>query len=450
MAPADLLLGASIPLLLPFGVALEVMILGLALVAGWQLWSQRSQLTQIPGLRPLALISTLLIAAGLCSAIGSSWPARPGVWVLSALGYSLFAAFWILRCQDPARRRALLTGAALPVALWTADALLQAVAGTSLGGRADADRLSGVFGSDDLKLGPVLAMLAPFLLVPLLARQGQNAEQSAPLAAPGLAAHTRRRYALLLAFLALTVVVLLAGARAGWIGYAVGLFAMACFQYRQRPRKLVQLLAFALLAGVLLGSAGYALSERFAERVDRTLSLLDGSRAGIDYALAGRVPIFETAATMAAGNPVNGVGVRNFRHAYPEYAAADDPWVAADRSRGAAHPHYWPLEVLAEQGAIGALAWLAVLIVLIHRWRRADAGARSAALAPGLALLVLLFPLNTHPALYSSFWQALWWWALGMYLGCLGSRAQGSGPRAQQIKSRAETVSTTKSDQATV
>lgn len=427
MAPVDLLLGASIPLLLPFGIALELLVLGLALVASWQLWSRRGQSMQRSGLRGLALIGALLIGAGACSAIGADWPARSMLWAISAVGYGLFAAFWILRCHDPLRRRAVLIGAALPVALWTVDALLQAVTGIGLGGRAEADRLSGIFGSNDLKLGPVLAMLAPFLLVPLLPRHAPHAEASAPSTAANPDLRTRRRrYGLLLAFLSLTLVVLLAGARAGWIGYAVGLVALVCFHYRQRPRMLLQLLSFAFLSAALLGATGYVLSERFAERVDRSLSALDGSRAGIDHALAGRVSIFETAATMASSNPINGVGIRNFRHAYPQYAAPGDPWVAADRSRGAAHPHYWPLEVLAEQGAIGALAWLAVLILLIVRWRRASTDHRSAALAPGLALLVLLFPLNTHPALYSSFWQALWWWALGLYLGSLSSRSAAS------------------------
>jgi O-antigen ligase len=324
-----------------------------------------------------------------------------------------------------------LIGAGLAVALWTMDALVQALAGIGLGGRAEADRLSGVFGSGDLKLGPVLAMLAPFVLAPLLrAREAQPviAASSVERAEPAPVLERRRKWVLILSFLALTAVILLAGARAGWIGYAIGLIALVCFHYRQQPAKLARMLLLASVTTVMLGGAGYALSERFAERVDRTLSFLDRTRDGIDYALAGRLPIFQTAASMAGSNPINGVGVRSFRYAYPEHAAASDPWVAADGSRGAAHPHYWPLEVLAEQGLIGALAWLLLLGGLLRLWHRADASGRSAALAPGLALLVLLFPLNTHPALYSSFWQALLWWAVGLYLGCV--TATRTGPSA--------------------
>jgi O-antigen ligase len=417
-----------VPLLLPFGIALEVLILCLALVAGWQLWQARDRLAQIPGLRPLALSSALLAGAGLASAIGAVRPALALLWVLSAIGYGLFAAFWILICRDPVRRRAVLIGAGLAVALWTFDALLQALTGIGLGGRAEADRLSGVFGSGDLKLGPVLAMLAPFLLVPLLQRQREGDSPADAAGASATAARERgRRWLLLLAFLALTTTILLAGARAGWIGYSVGLVGLVCFRYRQQPARLAQMLLLAAVVTLLLGSAGYALSERFAERVERTLRLLDGSRDGIDHALAGRLPIFETAARMSAANPLNGVGVRGFRYAYPEHAGADDPWLAADGARGAAHPHYWPLEVLAEQGLIGALAWLLLLAGVLRLWLRADARARLAALAPALALLVLLFPFNTHPALYSSFWQALFWWVLGLYLACLTHKVAGPG-----------------------
>lgn len=419
--PVDLLLGASLPLLLPLGIALEVWILCLALLAGWQLWQRREHLTEIRGLRPLALISGLLLAAGLASAIGAARPTRSLFWVLSALGYSLFAAFWILRCQTADRRNAVLIGAGLAVALWTVDALLQALTGISLGGRAEADRLSGVFGSDDLKLGPVLAMLSPFLLVPLLQRRAEAAVQTAPdptVGAVSAAFARRRRWLLLLAFLALTTTILLAGARAGWIGYGVGLAGLVCFRYWQQPARLAHVLLLAAVLTAFLGGVGYALSERFVERVERTLSLVDGTREGIDHALAGRLPIFETAARMAAANPINGVGIRGFRHAYPDHARADDPWLAADGSRGAAHPHYWPLEVLAEQGLIGALAWLLLLACAWRLWLRTNAAARRTALAPALALLVLLFPLNTHPALYSSFWQALFWWLLGLYLVC--------------------------------
>lgn len=399
----DLLIGAAIPLLLPFGVALEV---GVLLLAGYGLWLliRRRAALAAPAARRLLVVLALLWAAAALSTLDASAAARGWIWLLAAPGYALASLALLHVASDPQRRPRLLLGAALPVALWTVDGLLQVASGWSLGGPATADRLSGVFGAGDLKLGPVLALLAPFLLLPCLERDANAA---------GI------RWRFLLAFVALTALIGLAGARAAWIGYAVALGVLALQRFGHQPRKLAAGLAAALLISALLGIVGYTQSTRFAERVDRTLSAFDGTTSGLDHALAGRVPIFQTALQMSAAHPVNGVGVRGFRYAYPQYAAADDPWVADDGSHGASHPHHWVLEVTAEQGLTGLLAWIGVLGMLLHGWWRASATARAAALAPALALLVLLWPLNTHPALYSSFWQALWWWCLGLYLGCL-------------------------------
>ena len=405
-ALGDLLIGAAIPLTLPFGIALEMALLCLAIYALRLLWRQRGR-PWPNALREYFVLALLLWLAGAISAIDAEHPGRALAWLGAAIGYVLAGAALVMVCDDPDRRGAVLLGAAVPVACWTLDATLQAVTGWSLGGPASADRLSGVFGADDLKLGPVLALLAPFLLI----------------ATQQIGARRSRRFALIVSGLALTLVVLLAGARAGWIGLAVaGLALSAHWQFHQ-PRRWLLALTAGLLVTLLLTGLAYQQSERFAARIDRTLTAFDGSRAGLDHALAGRLPIFETAVTAARAHPLNGIGVRGFRQSYPRYAASGDPWVSPDGQTGASHPHHWVLEVAAEQGAIGLLAWLLLTGWLIHRWWRADTSARSAALAPALALLTLLFPLNTHPALYSSFWQALCWWCLGLYLGCLSTRA---------------------------
>ena len=45
------------------------------------------------------------------------------------------------------------------------DAFVQMITGYSLAGAAEAERLSGIFGAGNLKLGPVLAVLSPFVFV---------------------------------------------------------------------------------------------------------------------------------------------------------------------------------------------------------------------------------------------------------------------------------------------
>jgi O-antigen ligase len=86
-------------------------------------------------------------------------------------------------------------------------------------------------------------------------------------------------------------------------------------------------------------------------------------------------------------HPWNGVGVRGFRHAYPDCAAADDRFLDRTQDIGALHAHQWMLEVLSETGGLGLICW-------VHRDGRAlragidrPAAERQAdVLAPSLAI----------------------------------------------------------------
>jgi len=291
---------------------------------------------------------------------------------------------------------------ALLLAIWCLDALLQAATGWSLGGASRADRLSGIFGDDNLKLGGVIATLAPFGM---------------------LAAWQRwRARGALLAFVPILAVVLLAGARAAWI---VLLVATALLLWRQLgARRGALAMGACVLLGLGAGIVADALSPRFAERVERTVTAFAGQPDALDHALAGRVPIFRTALVMSAAHPFNGVGVRAFRHAYPDFAAPGDPWVDPASRQGAAHAHHWLLEVLSETGAVGLSCWLAGIALAWRALRSATPAQREPAAPAGLALVATLFPLNTHYAVYSSFWAVLLFVLLALWLAALRSASR--------------------------
>ena len=125
---------------------------------------------------------------------------------------------------------------------------------------------------------------------------------------------------------------------------------------------------------------------------------------------------------MALAHPVNGVGVRAFRYAYPEFAQPTDPWVrpaspenvANARAVGASHPHQLLLEILTETGLVGLALWGFASFVLVRVWRQTSSTNRAQAWPYGCALLVLIFPINTHTAMYSSFWAGVLWWLVAM------------------------------------
>lgn len=291
-------------------------------------------------------------------------------------------------------RRVVGVGIGLLVGLWTADALMQALTGHSLGGPALADRLSGIFGAGNLKLGLVLASLSPFLLLPA-ARAG---------ALPWAVAAT-----------AVGVVILLAGARAAWITYGLVL-AYSAWQAWGLRRAALGLAAGGMLA---LGLAA-AFSDFLGPRLERSLAVLQGDSAGLDFALSGRVAIWETTLRIIAEHPLTGVGTDNFRAAYRAYSEGDE-FVEHGR-QGAFHAHQIVLEVLAETGIVGLLLWLAALAIALRAWRFAAPEARRRADPAALALAVTVFPLNTHLAFYSTFWGGLTLLLAALYAGALLAR----------------------------
>ena len=129
---------------------------------------------------------------------------------------------------------------------------------------------------------------------------------------------------------------------------------------------------------------------------------------------------------MVREHPVNGVGARGFREAFP--ACDPDPGTMAAWGDGPAlHAHQIVLEVLSETGVLGLLLWLSGVALAVRAWRYAGKAARERARPAMLALLVTVFPLNTHLASYSTFWGALTLMLAALYAGSLLARA-GQAP----------------------
>lgn len=319
--------------------------------------------------------------------------------VVADLRYLPFLWLVAMAMATPGARRLTLAGLAVLVAAWCADALVQLATGWSLGGAAAAERLTGVFGADNPKLGLVLAALSPLLLYPALARWGWRGW--------GLAA------------LVLLAVVLPAGARAGWLMLALALAATGWRAFGAR-----RMLLAGLLAGVAAVVVAALFPERLGPRIERTAALFSGEAAGVEHALSGRLAVWRAALAMAADHPFNGVGVRGYRVAYPDYAPAG---AAAWGEGGAMHAHQWLLEVLGETGAVGMALWLAGIHFGWRAWRRCDDAARRRARAPALALAVVLFPLNTHLAVYSTFWGGAVLLLAALYAGALFARETSAG-----------------------
>ncbi|MEO7149322.1 MAG: O-antigen ligase family protein [Rhodanobacteraceae bacterium] len=387
--------------LLPFGRASEfavlVCILGTAifLARAPRAWRDHA------GVKLLLILWACYFAAALISAFDAVNPGKSWSTVAAFLRFAPFGFYVCFAARRESRVRAICFGVGAIVALWTLDAWMQALTGWSLGGHADPLRISGIFGADDLKLGPVLASLSPFVLWSARERFG--------------------RTGLLVALLFLLGPILLAGSRAAWLTYALVVIA---FLWREAstPLRFVAWIACACMVAALAVGIAWNISSRFDARMDRTLLALNGSPRAIDTAASGRLEIWHTALRMYRDHPVNGVGVRGFRYAYPDYATTGDRFLGVEAcgvGEGACHPHQIVLEILDDTGTIGLILWLAGLAFVLHAWRGAPFFARQRAWPVTVALAVTLFPLNTHLAFYSAWWGLLFWWLLSLWCAAL-------------------------------
>lgn len=365
---------------------------------------------------PAWALTSVLFAAywlpELVSAIDAVDPGRALREAAVDLRYLPFLWLVAAAVASPQGRRTTFGGLAIILSVWTVDALIQWLAGTSplffgidalkqaISGHgmcsaaetAAADRLSGVLGPCNLKLGQVIASFSPFVLYAAGRRFGSAGW--------------------LLAAAAVGVVVVLAGSRASWITYGLVLL-LSGWRLLGWKRLLGVFAAGVLILGVLDRT-----SPQVHERLVRTAHVVSADVEGVDNALSGRTRIWRAALCMVAEHPVNGVGARGFREAFP----ACDPQPGRLTSWGegpALHAHQLLLEVLSETGAFGLLMWLAGAALAWRAWAFADAQAREAARPAMLALLVTVFPFNTHLAFYSTFWGGLTLLLAALYAGSL-------------------------------
>jgi O-antigen ligase len=119
-------------------------------------------------------------------------------------------------------------------------------------------------------------------------------------------------------------------------------------------------------------------------------------------------------------HPVNGVGVRAFPVAYMQYAASDDVHVAKSGGvSGATHAHNVILEVMSDTGSIGLLGLVLALVLAMRHWKRTTPAQRQDAFPFLLAVVLILFPLNSHFSVYGTYTSSLVWFLVGLWAASL-------------------------------
>ena len=397
--PALLML--AVLALLPIGATAGYLAVLIALAGVSLFIAARDRVVPNDGLRLACVLFACYWVAAMLSGIVPVAPAKTWSTIGGLLRFLPFVVFACLTLRDGRVWPRIIAGCAAIITLWLLDAWVQIFTGYSLAGAMSAERLSGIFGADNLKLGPVLAVLSPFVFVAARDRFGARG--------------------LFVAFVFQLIPILLAGSRAAWLMFAL---VVAVFAWRE-AKSVVRFVAFGAIALVIVAAAAgiaWRASTAFDARVQRSLLVLNGSPHDVDEAAAGRLRIWGTATRMIEAHPLTGVGVRGFRFAYATYAEPGDAFIdSANDDQGASHAHQIVLEILSETGIVGLGLWMVGVAAAIRAWRRASSTARQRAFAPALALVAMCFPINTHLAFYSAWWGLLFWWLIALYCAALGA-----------------------------
>lgn len=371
--------------LLPFGRLSEVPIIIAIFWGLWLLFTDLSTLQKLAAFKPLTLAFLAYFALTLISSVDSYWQQKSVLIALASVRFYLLGLVVIYHANSLFLQQVFKWTVVLMV-VWAIDALVQSFLGHNLLGQSSyPGRLTGVFGQN-VKLGPVLAMMLPMVLLQMCHYQAWL------------------RWFVVAMVL---VVILLSGTRSAWLmmGFVLIIFWWQHVKGR-RWFLLLKATALSLFAVVVLWFS----SHDFQLRIDRSLGLLQGEAQAMDFALADRLPIWNAAINMYVEHPINGVGARAFRQVYTLYAEPGDVWVAKDGS--ALHAHHWVLELLAETGTVGLLLMLWMMVVVV-RYARSDFN-NHLVWPLGVGLMAAMLPLVSMYSLFSSFWSICLWWLLIM------------------------------------
>jgi O-antigen ligase len=335
------------------------------------------------------------------SSFDSFYPAKSWTSSMAALRFLAAALAMTLLLDTASARERVLRWTACLLLFWAADAFIQLFFGRDLFGIAmHPDRLNALFVKKYQFFGPTLAMLSPLVLE-----------------------HARREWrpwAWAVSFALILGAVMIAGMRAGWLTMALVLATYMMLMLKRENRELRRTMFTIPALAVIVLAGSYFASPLFQERLDVTRAFTSGVEKSLDSSSMERVPIFSTALTMYREHPVNGVGVRAFPRAYMVYAEPDDIHIRKSGGEsGATHAHNVILEIMSDTGTIGLLGLMVAIGFLWLHFRRITPAERQDAFPYALAVLLILFPFNSHFAIYGTYTSSLIWFLMGLWSASL-------------------------------
>jgi O-antigen ligase len=335
------------------------------------------------------------------SSVDSMDPQKSWLQSFAALRYLAAALAMSVLLSSPSNRERVLRWTAWLLLFWAVDGFVQLFLGSDLFGIAmHPDRLNALFVKKYQFFGPTLAMLSPLVLE-----------------------HARRQWpswAWALAFTLILGAVMIAGMRSGWLTMAIVLGTYMVLMLKRENRELRRTVLTIPVLLVIVVSVSYLASPLFQQRLDVTQAFTLGTETSKDASSMERIPIFKTALVMFREHPINGVGVRAFPVAYMSYAEPDDVHIRKSGGKtGATHAHNVLLEIMSDTGSVGLAGLLLALGFLWRHRTRTTPAERWEAFPFALAVFLILFPLNSHFAIYGTYTSSLIWFLVGLWAAAL-------------------------------
>ena len=309
--------------------------------------------------------------------------------VMPYLRYFFVGAYVLYEATRRARLlQRLETAFFIIVTFWSLDGLLQFLTGTDIFGYkyVHGVYITGPF-YPELTIGHILAGVSA-LYFESLRRRSQG------------------RPWIWLLVIPLYIVVFDCGRRSVWFMLALNSLGFIVYHItvaRYRRRLMTQLLLGGMVIALILGVV-LATQETVQRRVHKTLGLFSTNIEKIDAATSNRIDLWKTAWSMYTHHWINGIGPRDFRDAYRDYAHKDYMFYKTSQT----HPHMVLMEILAESGSIGLAGYLYFLYLLLRTTRRYLDD--KTCFACFLSLFTASFPINSHVAFYGAYWASLLWW----------------------------------------
>jgi putative inorganic carbon (HCO3(-)) transporter len=270
-----------------------------------------------------------------------------------------------------------------------------------------------------------LGLVAPLALAFALNLLSPQAE-----AAPGQAAKQdawprRFEWFSLITLVVVSTAIAMSWSRGAWLGFLAAIVVVGAAQSRRGRLILAVLLTSIAFMGLLAGTA--ALPRPVAQRLTGFLPFVGVSDTAAvevtdeNYAALERLAHWQSALEMWRDHPWLGIGFGNYAAAYSKYALAK--WPAA-----LGHAHNYYLNIAAETGLLGLVAYLLLWGVVTWRvWRifRGTRDPNTRALA--LGALGMLVHVSVHNVV-----DNLWVHNMYIHVAIILGLLQGSTLRADQ------------------